>query len=629
MLPRMKLVSTFLLLALMLSLMPAGIIVGHAAGGTICDSAELVADVTVPDGTNFAPGSVFKKTWRLKNNGTCAWTTAYTLVFDSGEKMGGPASVTLPSAVAPEQTIDLSVDLTAPGGTGTYIGYWKLKNATGALFGTGAAGDKAFWVNIKVSSGETAYDFVANAASAAWSSGAGALPFPGADGDARGFAIQAANLKFEDNIPSPSALLVSPQNITGGYIEGKYPSFRVQAGDKFQVRIGCESQATNCNVRFRLDYQIGATRKELKLPYPPLVEKWEGRTKPIVVSLDSLAGQDVMFILVVDANGSPTGDRALWGNPIIHRPAPPPAASCTDRATFKLDVTVPDRTTLTPSQPFTKTWRILNGGTCTWTTAYQLISYSDGVFFSNDKMGAPDTAALPITVAPGQTVDISIPFTAPAASGSYRAHFKFKNDKGVAFGLDSPNIYRLGSGNQIPLWVEIKVAGTGTVTSYDFTTNAASAVWTSGAGALTFPGTDGNASGFALKKDKPKLENGIESAQAGLLFAPNNISAGFIQGVYPVYKVKAGDRFRSIVSCEYGAASCNVTLNLDYLAGTSAEVKTLWTYVEKSDGNYYQVDIDLSPLAGQDIKFILKLRADGSLAVNRGLWVAPQIVSRQ
>jgi len=57
-----------------------------------CDRAQFISDVTVPDGTTFAPGAAFNKTWRLKNVGTCTWTTSYSLVFDSGEKMGGPDS---------------------------------------------------------------------------------------------------------------------------------------------------------------------------------------------------------------------------------------------------------------------------------------------------------------------------------------------------------------------------------------------------------------------------------------------------------------------------------------------------------------------------------------------------------
>jgi len=39
-----------------------------------CDRAQFISDVTVPDGTTFAPGATFTKTWRLKNSGTCTWT---------------------------------------------------------------------------------------------------------------------------------------------------------------------------------------------------------------------------------------------------------------------------------------------------------------------------------------------------------------------------------------------------------------------------------------------------------------------------------------------------------------------------------------------------------------------------
>ena len=624
MLPRMKLTSTFLLLAFMLSFIPAGTSVGYAAQTTVCDQAELVADVTVPDGTNFAPGVAFKKTWRLKNIGTCTWATTYTLVFDSGEKMGGPASVNLAADVAPGQTVDLSVDLTAPGTLGNYFGYWKVKNAAGALFGAGPTANKAIWVNIVVA---TDYNFTANAASATWSSGAGALTFPGTDGNTNGFALKLDKPKFEDGIDTYGAgLLVAPNNAAKGYIQAVYPTFKVQSGDRFQSRIGCQDGATGCYVAYRLQYQIdGSTEIKTFWKEPPFREKYERLTYPVNIDLSSLAGQNVKFILSVsDYDGSAVGDRALWGNPRITRSGgttPPPAGSCTDYAKFISDLDVPDGKTFTPGEAFTKTWRLQNIGTCTWTTAYQLI------FDTGEKMSAVEPANLPIAVAPGNTVDISIRLIAPGPPAVYTGYWKFKNDKGVNFAL-APNGNKL-LGNQKSFWVKINVAGTGTVTSYDFTSNAASAVWTSGTGAVAYPGVEGSTSGFILKKDKPKLENGTESAQAGLLFVPNNVSNGFIQGLFPLYKVKAGDRFRSIVGCEYGAASCNVTFSLDYLVGTSTEVKTLWTYVEKSDGISYQADIDLSALAGQDVKFFLTLRADGSLAVNRGLWVAPQIVSRQ
>jgi len=115
---------------------------GGASGG--CDVAQFVSDVTVPDGEDHAPDTTFVKTWKLRNAGTCSWSTSYSIVFVSGNSMGGPASQTLTGTIAPGTTIDISVNLTAPHETGSYTGYWTLKNATGQTFGD------SFYVQIDV-----------------------------------------------------------------------------------------------------------------------------------------------------------------------------------------------------------------------------------------------------------------------------------------------------------------------------------------------------------------------------------------------------------------------------------------------------------------------------------------------
>jgi hypothetical protein len=120
-----------------------------------CDKLEFVTDVTIPDNTVIAGGSTFTKTWRIKNAGTCTWTTAYKLVFASGDAMNGPSSVALPGNVNPGGTVDLTVTLTAPGNAGTYQGFWKLQNPSGGSFGFGAAANQAFWVKIIVGSTST------------------------------------------------------------------------------------------------------------------------------------------------------------------------------------------------------------------------------------------------------------------------------------------------------------------------------------------------------------------------------------------------------------------------------------------------------------------------------------------
>lgn len=116
-----------------------------------CDKVNFVKDVTIPDNTKLTPGSAFTKTWRLKNDGSCTWSSGYKLVFDRGDAMSGPQEVPLTTgSVAPGQTIDVSVNLTAPANPGSYQGFWKLRNSSGVLFGWGDKANSAFWVKITV-----------------------------------------------------------------------------------------------------------------------------------------------------------------------------------------------------------------------------------------------------------------------------------------------------------------------------------------------------------------------------------------------------------------------------------------------------------------------------------------------
>ncbi|MCS7247593.1 MAG: NBR1-Ig-like domain-containing protein [Anaerolineales bacterium] len=122
---------------------------------TAAERVEFVADVTIPDGTVFAPNQAFIKTWRLRNAGTATWTTAYSLVFFSGERMGAPSAVPLPSNVPPNATVDVSVPMVSPSTPGQYIGYYMLRNPQGKNFGLGPNADQAFYVWINVAANGT------------------------------------------------------------------------------------------------------------------------------------------------------------------------------------------------------------------------------------------------------------------------------------------------------------------------------------------------------------------------------------------------------------------------------------------------------------------------------------------
>jgi uncharacterized protein YkwD len=111
------------------------------------DSAGFVADVTVPDNTNFKQGTAFVKTWRIRNTGTCTWDSNYTLFFTNGTQMGGPASVPF-TATAPNATMDLSVNLVSPASDGAYTAKYELHDASGKPFSID--GGRYVWVTITV-----------------------------------------------------------------------------------------------------------------------------------------------------------------------------------------------------------------------------------------------------------------------------------------------------------------------------------------------------------------------------------------------------------------------------------------------------------------------------------------------
>lgn len=117
---------------------------------TCTRSIGFEQDVTVPDDTVFAPGEEFVKTWRLRNTGTCPWGEGYSFVFVSGDQMNSPETQPLPKIVAPGQTVDVSVTLTAPDAVGEYLGRWQISDANGELFGVDGFVEETIYTRILV-----------------------------------------------------------------------------------------------------------------------------------------------------------------------------------------------------------------------------------------------------------------------------------------------------------------------------------------------------------------------------------------------------------------------------------------------------------------------------------------------
>ena len=98
-------------------------------GASTGDQAKWISQ-TISDGTRFAPGETFTMVWRIQNIGTTTWTSAYRLRHFSGERFGAPEMIALGTEVAPNQTVDITVQMTAPNTAGTYRTDWVMSNAT-------------------------------------------------------------------------------------------------------------------------------------------------------------------------------------------------------------------------------------------------------------------------------------------------------------------------------------------------------------------------------------------------------------------------------------------------------------------------------------------------------------------
>jgi len=180
----------------------------------------------------------------------------------------------------------------------------------------------AFNTNVNdktVSADSVFYDFVTQASTASWGSGAGSLLFPGSDNDSRGFACYRDNWQLEDGSTWAKALETHPQWVSNGWIMGRYPQLTVPSGADLKVTVGFLKGATGTDgVTFEVQFEEGQSRQTILSLQATYDSKLDSTTK----SLSSLAGRTGYFILYVNAGQSSGKDWAAWAEAKIEVAAP-------------------------------------------------------------------------------------------------------------------------------------------------------------------------------------------------------------------------------------------------------------------------------------------------------------------
>ena len=284
-----------------------------------CNRAAFITDVTVSDGSLFTPNSQFSKVWRLKNNGRCAWTAKYELVYFSGDKMNGASVTKFNTRVEPGESIDVGVVLTAPASSGEYLGYWMLRTVDGDMFGIGAQGDKPFWVNIEVIDSGTSfvYDFAEKFCEAKWQDKNSPLPCQGAVGTEENIIRLSDSIVMETGTTEDElGLWINVGKLN--QVSGTYPALIIQAGDRFVTQIGCFYDSTACHARFKLSYkEVGV---DTLIELGSWVEKYDNSSQIIDLDLSSLAGKNVKLILSVTSLTNSGPIEVFWFVPRVQNP---------------------------------------------------------------------------------------------------------------------------------------------------------------------------------------------------------------------------------------------------------------------------------------------------------------------
>lgn len=582
-----KYVSITLLLSLLVALIPLNFAQASALQASCTDQATFISDVTIADGTKIEAGKSFEKTWRLKNSGTCTWSTSYAMVFTGGNQMGGPASVALPKSVSPNGTVDLKVTLTAPNTSGTYTGNWKLRNASGVIFGLGTRADQPFWVQIVV----------------------GTSSQPSSGGSSGWKAEYFANT-----------------NLIG------------------------KPKLTRTDSKIDFDWKRNAPASGM--PKDNFSVRW-------TQTIDFSAGIYRFKLLADDKATLRVGDRMVLRVP----------ASGSNQGSYDLAL-------LQGRQKVTLEYREFTGDArvrLTWEKISPSFTDWKGEYWTNIELKGNPTISrndkaidfrwrekAPVLGLPRDNFSVRWTRTVDFQDGTYR--FSAKADDGIRIYIDGKRVlnewhsstgttiytfdkqlkgkhtivveYYEGTGNAVvKVWWEkvVPVPPTPTTpppepqTVYSFAEQYCSAQWSNGSEVLSCPGAVENTNGFVLLPVNPVLETGVTETKPTLQTVPNQVADGLIRGTYPEFAVQSGDHFKATIGCLSGATACSVMFQLNYRIG-DGDIQNLATWSENNNGQTQTLDIDLTPLAGKSVKFILTVLANGQPTDDQALWILPRIM---
>lgn len=586
------------------------------------DQVSFVADITIADYTNIQPGGSFEKIWRLKNSGTCTWTTDYDLVFVDGNSLNGATAIPLAKNVAPGASIDLEVDLKAPANNGVYRGEWMLRNAAGERFGMGQRADQPFWVTIVVGpSGSTVQGFwkgeyfnnqTLKGSPAArrddvvidfsWKRD---RPISGVDSD--NFSVrwtgaatfQAGSYRFTGLVDDGLRVYVDGALVLDAWTDGAVREVTADVG---------LSQGLH---QIRVEYYENRGEARARL-------RWEKISSP----------------KFSDWKGEYFSTRDLSGNPVLVR----------NDGSIDFDWEDESPVTTLDENNYSVRWtRTVNFEAGT----YRLMAQADDgirVYLDGERVINEwhDSSGDPIYQVERQlSGKVKVKVEYYERSGNARVHVWWEKltptQTPTATATPTASPTATETEPTVPTETEPAPGETPSPTAtatepgpapeirYNFAEQACQAQWSNAAGMLPCPGAAADPQGYVMSMQDPDLESAQESPGLGLLTYPQAVENGSIRGIYPPFQVQSGDRLRVTLGCLQGHPNCDLTFQIDTWSD-GEPITRLASWEEHSDGQTTEVNLDLTALSGQEVIFIFSVAAGESASDDAGIWFQPRIV---